>query len=617
MLSPRYLAGLSDEIVEIYAQLEADILADMARRIARLGKVTAATNWQAQLLAETGALKKDVIKKIAKYSPAIKKEITAIYNDALIKSVRADNKIFMQALGHGVSEPSAQIMLASIQKTYSDLSRLTITTAATTEQLFIQQANAAYMQVVTGGFDYDTATRNACDKLAKRGITAVQYNNGVPVTRTIEAAVRMNVLTGVNQTAANITLNNCEELECDLVETSAHIGARPSHEDWQGEVFSISGKSDKYRPFSVCGLGEPDGICGINCRHSYYPYFEGLPEHYGAAELEEMNAETVEYNGEKIPRYEAEQQLRGYERNIRYYKRRADTEAAAGLDNTAAREKIGEWQAKTRDFVKQTGLERDNAREFIGTMDGKQPAPLQPKKNITIAAPQIEKEYKAIVKKYGDKTQLLEKATKKELETIRTYKAAESAGRVGDYAKALNTQVVDYAKLNELTTVNTTIEQRDAVRTWTGSSYGPINDYLRNGGKISDKLQQTADTLHDYLQTREYPAMYVKRGANYKYMDGLTGGDAWRKNPQSLLYQQITDKGFLATTPSPTGGFSGDIMIYYKVPEKSKAAYIAELSHYKHERETLFINNTSAIIKEIKVEKLGGHTRYTIFADIQ
>lgn len=60
MLSPRYLEGLSDEILEIYAQLEADILQDMARRIARLGKVTDTTRWQAQLLAETGALKKRV-----------------------------------------------------------------------------------------------------------------------------------------------------------------------------------------------------------------------------------------------------------------------------------------------------------------------------------------------------------------------------------------------------------------------------------------------------------------------------------------------------------------------------------------------------------------------------
>ena len=71
MLSPRYLEGISDELVEIYSQLEADILQDMARRIARLGKVTEATKWQAQLLAEIGALKKRVNALLKKYSPEI------------------------------------------------------------------------------------------------------------------------------------------------------------------------------------------------------------------------------------------------------------------------------------------------------------------------------------------------------------------------------------------------------------------------------------------------------------------------------------------------------------------------------------------------------------------
>ena len=367
MLSPRYLEGISDELVEIYAQLEADILQDMARRIARLGKITDATRWQAQLLAETGALKKRVYALLKKYDPAIQKAIKAIYNDALIKNARADNRIFTAALGHGVSDINAQVMLASIQKTLSDLSRLTITTAYTTEQQFVQQANDAYMKVTTGAFDYDAATKTACDNLARDGITGVQYMNGKPVRRSIEAAVRMNILTGVNQTASAMTMSNCEELGCDLVETTAHIGARPSHAEWQGQIFSLSGTNPKYRPFSVCGLGEPDGICGINCRHSYYPYFEGFENHYSQSDLDDMEKQTVEYNGKTYTRYEAEQKLRGIERNVRKYKRQAMTQEAAGIDNTAARQKIGEWQAKAREFTKQTGIERDHVREFIGT----------------------------------------------------------------------------------------------------------------------------------------------------------------------------------------------------------------------------------------------------------
>lgn len=373
MLSPRYLDGLSDEIADIYAQLECDILADMARRLARLGKVTEATRWQARMLAETGALKKDVARIIKKYDPVVRKEITAIYNDALVKNARANNRIFEDALGRKVSEPSAQQMLAAIQKTHSDLSRLTITTAYTTETQFVQEANAAYMQVASGAFDYDQAMKAACDNLAAKGVGGVYYRNGKPVTLSIEAAVRMNVLTGVNQTASAVTMSNCEELGCDLVETSAHIGARPEHEAWQGRVFSLSGTSDKYPPFSVCGLGTIEGICGINCKHSYYPYFEGTERHYTAEDLDEMASQEVAYDGKAMTRYEAEEKLRGIERTIRQYKRRAIVQEAGGVDNAAARAKIGEWQEKARDFARQTGVERDRAREFVGTVDGKQP----------------------------------------------------------------------------------------------------------------------------------------------------------------------------------------------------------------------------------------------------
>jgi hypothetical protein len=379
MLSPRYLEGLSDEIIEIYSQLETDILQDMARRIARLGKITDATKWQAQMLAEAGGLKKNIGRILAKYDKAIIKQVKDTFTEALETSAKNDNRIFKAATGRTVSAPNAQAMLSTIQKCHSDLSRLTLTTAATTQTQFVQQANRVYMQTQSGAFDYDTAMKNAADELAKRGITTVQYENGRPVTRTIESAVRMNILTSVNQTAANQTLNNCEELDCDLVETSAHIGARPEHEEWQGQIFSISGNNKKYRPFSVCGLGEPDGICGINCRHSYYPYFEGIEKHYSQDDLDVMAKEKVSYNGHEMTRYEGEQKLRGIERNIRHYKRQALTESAGGVDNTKARQKIGEWQAAARDFTQQTKLERDHVREFIGTKDGKQPTALKPK----------------------------------------------------------------------------------------------------------------------------------------------------------------------------------------------------------------------------------------------
>ena len=182
----------------------------------------------------------------------------------------------------------------------------------------------------------------------------------------LESAVRMNIVTGINQTAAQATMNNCAEVECDLVETSAHAGTRPSHADWQGQIFSLSGKDKRYRPFSVCGLGKADGICGINCRHSYYPYFDGMERHYDKEALDALKKKEYEYNGEKLTRYEAEQKLRKIERQIRRYKKRVATFEAAGLQNPEAKAKLGEWQAVARDFTKQTGLRWDYAREYIG-----------------------------------------------------------------------------------------------------------------------------------------------------------------------------------------------------------------------------------------------------------
>lgn len=365
MLPPRYLDGLADELTEIYSQLESEILQDMARRIARLGKITDATKWQAQMLAEAGGMRKNIRKILAKYDRTIVRQIEKTFTEALENSAKNDNRIFKAATGRTVSAPNAQQMLSTIQKCHSDLSRLTLTTAATTQTQFVREANRVYMNVQSGAFDYDTAMKDAADELAKRGITTVQYENGRPVTRTIESAVRMNILTSVNQTAASQTLNNAEELGVEKFEVTAHIGARPEHEAWQGKIFT------KKELYSVCGLGSVTGLCGINCKHSFYPYFEGMDKHYSQDDLDEMANEKVSYNGHEMTRYEAEQRERQIERNIRQYKRRALTQEAAGVDNTEARRKLGEWQAAARDFTKQTGIERDRAREYIGTKTGK------------------------------------------------------------------------------------------------------------------------------------------------------------------------------------------------------------------------------------------------------
>ena len=73
-----------------------------------------------------------------------------------------------------------------------------------------------------------------------------------------------------------------------------------------------------------------------------------------------MNNTQVTYGGKQMDLYEATQQQRYLERGVREWKRKQAMFEAAGLgeEHAMAGVKIQEWQAKLRNFTKQTGLER-------------------------------------------------------------------------------------------------------------------------------------------------------------------------------------------------------------------------------------------------------------------
>ena len=102
---------------------------------------------------------------------------------------------------------------------------------------------------------------------------------------------------------ANINESNAEKLETNYFETTYHSGARPTHQPWQGRVYS------KEELVSVCGLGTVTGLCGANCYHNYYPFIKGVSERtYTDEELDRMNQEDNEkreFRGKSYTKYEA------------------------------------------------------------------------------------------------------------------------------------------------------------------------------------------------------------------------------------------------------------------------------------------------------------------------
>lgn len=369
MLTPEQLDKYPDNLVELYSQAEIDIIQDIARRISTYDYFIPAAEHQYKKLLEMGSIHDEILKRLTKLTGLSKRELEKLMFEAGYESIKFDDDVYkkvgLDPLPIEQSPVLISILDAGVNSTNGLFENLTRTTANTASKQFENILDNAYMQITTGAFDTNTAIRNAIKDLTGKGLASISYPNGH--ISYIESAVRRAVITGVNQTSLKMQETRAHEVGSDLVETSAHAGARPSHAIWQGKVFSLSGTHPKYLHFAtVTGYGTGSGLGGWNCRHSFYPFFEGFSEPaYSKQELEKMTTKDYEYNGEKMTEYEATQKQRAIERKIRRWKREYKGMEAAGLPSDESAAKIAQWQNIQKDFLKQTGLKRQADREQI------------------------------------------------------------------------------------------------------------------------------------------------------------------------------------------------------------------------------------------------------------
>ena len=375
MLKPEYLQRVPDGMIQLYAQAEMDILENMAVRIAHYGYWIPAVEHQAKMLEEAGMVREEILARLKTLTGRADRELRQLMQEAGTAALKSDDAVYRRQGLHpppvSASEDLQKILQAGYEKTSGTFRNLTRTTARTAAHRFAQALDRAYMQITLGGMDYNTAIRSTIKQLSAEGVGAIRYPTGR--MDTIEVAVRRAVVTGVNQTALKLQDARADEMGADLVEVSAHAGARPSHAEWQGGIYSRSGKSRKYPDFvKATGYGTGAGLGGWNCSHSFRPWFEGMSRTYDKALLKEYQAKDYEYNGVRMTEYEALQEQRKIERSIRRWKREKNALDAAGLDSSEASAKITEWNRRQKDFLEQTGLKADGTRVAVGKTVEKQ-----------------------------------------------------------------------------------------------------------------------------------------------------------------------------------------------------------------------------------------------------
>ena len=336
MLEPDYFYGKSDVLISYEQELEDWILQDIAMRLLKAEAMAGTTDMELYKLRQLGLHQNEIVKQLSALTQKSTAEIRRLLQDAVLTSWD-DDKSTLSRLGIDAVSPLEnpvvmELLDAEFKKTLGEVNNLTRSTMMQSQRDLMNMLNEAEMRVAAGVQSYSAAV---CDILDQYGRTGVMIDYPTGTRRTLEAAVRMCVVTSMNQTAAQVTNHYIAEHNVEYVLVSAHLGARTQgkgqpylagHDNWQGRCYKISGSEPDAPNLAettgydiVNGTGHvlnPLGLHGYNCRHSHKPWNKSLRNPY----LDENgNLKIDSEENRKV--YELQQQQRAMERAIRQTKR--------------------------------------------------------------------------------------------------------------------------------------------------------------------------------------------------------------------------------------------------------------------------------------------------------
>lgn len=366
-LTPDQLSRATGPVVSMYRELETALLEKIAEKIVE-GSMDMEENsleWQLSKLAQMNALTKESQKLIAKMTGKSQKEIARILRESGYDHLQEMEGQMEMALEAGVllfRPPSLNednrvfdILQTYTRQAHDELNLVNTTMLIQSQQIYRDILNQTTAEVLAGVSTRQQALRKVLTKWNEKGIPVLRRSDGTQVSA--EGHVNTIMRSVTNDVTNEMTMERMRSYGNDLIETSAHDGARPKCAPYQGRIFSLSGNHPKYPAFSTTSYGEKDGLFGINCGHQQYPFFEGLSERTFRPVPAEKN--------KKI--YDQSQKQRQYERDIRKAKSRQRVLQAAGDEEGAAKagQLVRQRQARMRSFIDDSGRTRRYGREQI------------------------------------------------------------------------------------------------------------------------------------------------------------------------------------------------------------------------------------------------------------
>ena len=341
-MTPDQKGSLPLRLEKLFYEMQDRIFTDIVRRIKKTGEITSTADYQINKLLILGNSTEFIESEIKRLVGLTDPEIWELYDKVANWEYVRYADTYEQINGHFTpledNEQIQQWSQAVINQTQNEIRNITQSMGMTIEmggkavftplaEYYQTYLDRACMDVVTGAFDYNTVLRRVVKEMTSSGIRSVDYasgwNNRVPV------AVRRAVMTGVSQLSAQINEMIAKDLRTDEYEVTWHSGHRPSHW-WGGRVYTYQELQ------TVCHLGEGDGLCGWNCRHSYLAFIPGVSVRaYTDQQLEELETQEQEvktYQGKEYNKYQASQMQRKLETKMRAQRAKVKQLQQGGAD---------------------------------------------------------------------------------------------------------------------------------------------------------------------------------------------------------------------------------------------------------------------------------------------
>lgn len=371
------LEKLALKTSNIFSELEIRIMTDIVRRIRINGFSTATSDAQMATLRRLGRSETSIKEWVAAALRQSDEELNRIFSDEVYREYYKHQRAYQMNGFEQIpleKNQSLQQMIEAVKtQINNEYENITgsmgfalrapdgrITYSPLMEYYRSTLDNAA-VDIQTGGFNYASVLQHTITQMTNSGIRWVDYDSGVH--NRVDVAARRAVMTGFRQVQAHINEQVAADLGTDSYEVSYHVGARPSHQPWQGRVWT------KDQLISICGLGSVTGLCGANCYHDYNAFIPGVSVRtYTEEQLEQMLAEEntpKEYYGKSFTTYEALQEQRRMERNMRATRQQIKLLQEGEADEKTIILKKARYQGQCqvyKDFSDKMGLPQQKQR---------------------------------------------------------------------------------------------------------------------------------------------------------------------------------------------------------------------------------------------------------------